>query len=74
MNLDQLQELETKLKQIRAASKILRDNNSTRKTTGGKYPLEVGYYSGVRRPFRDLLKWMKGVEEILETIIVEEVD
>ena len=73
MNQDQRKELENKLKQIRDASEKIRENNFTRKTTGGMYPLDVGYYSGVRRPFRDLLKWMKGVEEMLETIITEEV-
>ena len=72
MNQDQRRELETKLKQIRAASKKIRENNFTRKTTGGiMYPLDVGYATAVRRPFLDLLKWMKGVEEMLETIITE---
>jgi len=72
VNQDQRQELETKLKQIRAASEKIRENNFTRKTTGGMYPLDVGYATAVRRPFRDLLKWMKGVEDVLESLIEEE--
>ncbi len=73
MNQEQRRELETKLKQIKVAAKKIRENNYTRKTTEGMYPLDVGYATAVRRPFRDLLKWMKGVEEMLETIITEEV-
>ena len=74
MNQDQRRELEVKLKQIRVASEKMRENNFTRKNTGGMYPLDVGYATAVRRPFRDLLRWMKGVEEMLETIIEEEAD
>ncbi len=72
MNQEQRRELETKLKQIKVAAEKIRENNFTRKTTGGiMYPLDVGYATAVRRPFLDLLKWMKGVEEMLETIITE---
>lgn len=72
MNQEQRQELEAKLKQIKAVTKKIRENNFTRKTTEGHYPINVGYATAVRRPFRELLRWMKGVEEILETIITEE--
>ncbi len=73
MNPDQLQELEAKLRKIRLSSKFMNDSNFTRKNTGGRYPINKGYPTAVRRPFRDLLRWMKGVEEMLETIITEEI-
>jgi len=69
LNPDQLEELEAKLRQIKQYTKLISDNNFTRKTTGGRYPLNLGYASAVRRPFRDLLRWMKGVEEMLELLI-----
>ena len=74
MNHEQRQELEAKLRQLRIASEKIRENNFTRKTTEGPYPINVGYATAVRRPFRELLRWMKGVEEMLETIIEEEAD
>ena len=73
MNHEERQELELLLKQMRDVSKKIRENNFTKKTTGGKYPMGVGYATAVRRPFKDLLRWMKGVESFLEAIIEQEV-
>ncbi len=72
MNHEERQELELLLKQMRDVSAKIRENNFTKKTKGTNYPINVGYATAVRRPFRDLLRWMKGVEHILETIIEEE--
>ena len=72
MTQDQRHKLLTKLKEMKTFSENIRDNNFTQKTTGKNYPINVGYATAVRRPFRDLLRWMKDVEEILETIIKEE--
>lgn len=71
MNQDQLEELKIKLVEIKFTSQIIRDNNFTRKTTGGKYAIRKGYPTAVRRPFRDLLKWMNTVEAMLEIILEE---
>ena len=71
MNPDQLEELQDKLKLIKQTTKNISNKNFTRKTTGGHYPIRKGYATPVRRPIRDLMRWMKGVEEILETIIEE---
>ena len=73
MNPGQLEELQAKLKLIKQTTKKISQNNFTRKTTGGHYPIRKGYATAVRRPIRDLLRWMKGIEEILETIIEEEI-
>ncbi len=74
MNHEQLKELELLLKRIKDSSRKIGDNNFTKKTKGGPYPINIGYPTAVRRPFKDLLKWMKGVEELLETIIEEAED
>ncbi len=73
MNHEERKELELLLKQMRDVSKKIRENNFTKKTRGKNYPINVGYATAVRRPFKDLLRWMKGVEEILETIIEEQI-
>ena len=50
-------------------SKGIRTNTFTRKKTEEHYPLEVGYSYYVRRPMRDLLKWMDTVEETIYTLV-----
>ena len=72
MSQEQRQELQIKLRQLKVASKKIRDYNTTKKERGTIYPTNVGYPTYVRRPFRDLLKWMKGVEDVLESLIEEE--
>ena len=42
---------------------------NTNKTKGENYPIGVGYSNQVKRPFRDLMRWMCDVEEILEILI-----
>ena len=71
MNPDQREELKIKFAEIKAISQSIRDNNATGKTTGGKYPINIGYSTSVRRPIRDILKWISGVELILETMLEE---
>lgn len=72
MNQEQREELQVKLRQLKVASSKMRKNNFTRKTKGTHYPISVGYSKAVKRPVRDLLNWMTGVEEMLEAIINEE--
>ena len=74
MNHEERKELEALLKQIRNSSKKIGENNFTKKTKGSPYPINVGYATAVRRPFKDLLRWMKGVESFLESIIEQEAD
>lgn len=50
-------------------SKIVRTQNFTRKTKGTHYPIPTGYATAVRRPIRDLLKWMDKVEETISLIV-----
>ncbi len=49
----------------------IRSEASTRKTRGKPYPIMMGYATAVRRPVRDILKWMDLVEETLALIVVE---
>lgn len=64
-------ELELKLKEIQGLSEKVSDNTFTRKTTGTHYKIGVGYAPSTRRPVQDILRWMRGVEELLETLIEE---
>lgn len=50
-------------------SKVVRVHNFSRKTQGKKYPIKTGYSTQVRRPIRDLLKWMEKVEETIYLIV-----
>lgn len=50
-------------------SKVVRIHNFTRKTQGKNYPISTGYSTQVRRPIRDLLKWMDKVEETIYLIV-----
>ncbi len=45
--------------------------NTTKKTTGGPYAINTGYPTAVRRPVNEILRWMRGVEKLLETLIEE---
>jgi len=48
----------------------IKTNTFTRKQIGAEpYPLRAGYALGVRRPMRDLLKWVENVEETLYLIV-----
>ena len=71
MNREQLDELQITLRAIQNQRKLITGQNFTEKTTGGKYPTRLGYSLVVQRPFRDLIRWMKGVEKVLETLITE---
>ena len=66
-----ISELEIQLMELHRLSNSINAENSTRKTTGGHYPIELGYATAVRRPIGDLLLWMHGVEDLLETLIKE---
>ena len=66
-----ISELEIQLMELHRLSNSINAENSTRKTTGGHYPLELGYASAVRRPVRDILRWMRGVEDLLEDLVEE---
>lgn len=63
--------LELQLKEIRGMNRRIHVQNFTRKTQGKNYPIPTGYATAVRRPFRDLLQWMNGVEGFLETLLGE---
>lgn len=47
----------------------IRKQNFTRKTQGKNYPIPTGYATAVRRPFRDLLKWIDTVEETIYLLV-----
>ena len=65
-------ELRAGLANIKAISYKISSLNTTKKTTGGIiYPLDVGYATAVKRPVNEILKWMRGVEKLLETLIEE---
>ena len=64
-------ELKAGLANIKAISYKISSLNATKKTTRGKYPISLGYPTAVRRPVNEILRWMKGVERLLETIIEE---
>ena len=56
-------------KEMLGFSKEIRTQNFTRKTQGKNYPIKTGSSTQVRRPFRDLLRWMDKVEEQLYLIV-----
>lgn len=64
--LDQLKILSLEMVSL---SQTVRTHNRTRKTQGKIYPIPTGYATAVRRPIRDLLKWMDNVEESIYLIV-----
>ena len=64
-------DLRAGLADIKDTSYKISSLNTTKKTTGGKYPIQFGYAETTRRPVEDILKWMAGVEKLLETLIEE---
>lgn len=72
MNKEQLQALKANLGELKKRSKKIRIQNVTKETTGGKYPIQLGYAKATRRPVEDVLRWMTGVEEMLEIMLEED--
>lgn len=64
-----IEQLKTLNRIMLKKSRVVRCQNFTRKTQGTHYPISTGYATAVRRPIRDLLKWMDKVEETVSLIV-----
>lgn len=60
-----------KLEEVKEYSDAVRRENMTRKEWGGVYKFKSGYSTQVRRPVRDLLKWMDEIESLIFMIMEE---
>ena len=65
-------ELKLLLAEIKGISKTIRKENTTKKTSVGPFPIQKGYANAVRRPVHEILRWMGGVELMLETLLEAE--
>lgn len=54
---------------IKRVSERIHQQNFTRKKYGKAYPIPTGYSTQVRRPVSDILRWMYGIEELLDDIL-----
>ncbi len=67
-----MSELKTILAEIKGISNTIRSKNVTRKTTETHYPIQQGYAEATRQPVHDILRWISGVELMLETILEDQ--
>jgi hypothetical protein len=66
-----ISEITLQLEIMKITSRKLRSNATTKKETGGRYPIPTGYSQSVRRPVLDVVKWMSLMETTLEMILEE---
>ena len=57
--------------EMRKISDNIRHNNSRRDNHPGHYPIGKGYSTQVRRPVRDILKYMDRIELIMSNLLFE---
>jgi hypothetical protein len=63
--------IETCLSDLQQIKAGIKRENTTRKEFGGVYKIRAGYSTQVRRPVRDILKWMDQQEEIMIFLLHE---
>ncbi len=67
-----IEEIQILCQELAGINSKIRVEANTRKKKGTEpYAILTGYATAVRRPVRDLLKWMDLVEETMILIVVE---
>ncbi len=67
-----IEQIQILCRELNSINSKIRSEANTRKKQGKEpYAIKLGYATAVRRPVRDILKWMDTVEEALALIVVE---